>query len=125
MPHSNVHISTQPPYFAGCPIGFSSWTDDIKQHVAAIQFSLDGGEHWTEYSTPGVSDLVSGHPFEVYEAPAPSIDENSQSRHEDLLSNRPSPTRPPRPQPGPSPRSRPPIPRRTSTDWIAWRTSIV
>lgn len=55
MTHSIVHISTQPPYFAGCPIGFSGWTDDFERNIAAIQFSLDGGEHWTEYSTPGVS----------------------------------------------------------------------
>lgn len=55
MTHSNVHISTQPPYFADCPIGFSGWTDDFERNIAAIQFSLDGGNHWTEYATPGVS----------------------------------------------------------------------
>ena len=55
MTHSNVHISTQPPYFAGCPIGFSGWTDDFERNIAAIQFSLDGDSHWTEYVTPGVS----------------------------------------------------------------------
>ncbi len=116
MTNPGLHISTQPPYFAGYPIGFSGWADDFERNIAAIQFSLDGGEHWTEYATPGVSaergirwqfaftppragryllnvrtrngsgsvsDLVSGYPFEVYEAPAPSIGENSQSRHEE------------------------------------------
>ena len=116
MTHPDLHTSTQPPYFAGCPIGFSGWADDFERNIAAIQFSLDGGVHWTEYATPGVSaergvrwqfaftpphagryllsvrarngsgsvsDLVSGYPFEVYEAPAPSIGENSQSRHEE------------------------------------------
>ena len=37
MTHSNVHISTQPPYFAGCPIGFSGWADDFERNIAAIQ----------------------------------------------------------------------------------------
>ena len=55
MTHPDLHISTQPPYFAGQPIGFSGWVDDFERSVAAIQFSLDGGEHWTEYATPGVS----------------------------------------------------------------------
>lgn len=55
MNHPDLHISTQPPYFAGQPIGFSGWVDDFERSIAAIQFSLDGGEHWTEYATPGVS----------------------------------------------------------------------
>lgn len=55
MTHSNVHISIQPPYFAGQTIGFSGWVDDLERNMAAIQFSLDGGSHWTEYATPGVS----------------------------------------------------------------------
>ena len=55
MIHPDLHISTRPPYFAGCPIGFSGWADDFECNITAIQFSLDGGEHWTEYATPGVS----------------------------------------------------------------------
>lgn len=116
MTHPDLHISTQPPYFAGRPIGFSGWVDDFERNIAAIQFSLDGGEHWTEYATPGVSaergvrwqfaftpphagryllsvrarngsggvsDLVSGYPFEVFETPTPSIGENGKSHHEE------------------------------------------
>lgn len=50
-----LSISTEPPYVVGRPIGFSGWVDDFERNIAAVQFSLDGGAHWTEYGTPGVS----------------------------------------------------------------------
>lgn len=55
MPDQRLEISTEPPYFVGRAIGFSGWVDDFEHNIAAVQFSLDGGAHWTEYGTPGVS----------------------------------------------------------------------
>ena len=48
-------VSAEPPYFTGRAIGFSGWVDDFAHNIAAVQFSLDGGEHWTQYATPGVT----------------------------------------------------------------------
>ena len=55
MPDQRLEISTEPPYFVGRAIGFSGWVDDFERNISAVQFSLDGGVHWTEYATPGVS----------------------------------------------------------------------
>ncbi len=52
---SALNISTEPPYFVGRAVGFSGWVDDFERNISAMQFSLDGGAHWTEYATPGVS----------------------------------------------------------------------
>ena len=53
MPNPNLEISVEPPYFVGRVVGFSGWVDDFEHSIAAVQFSLDGGVHWTEYATPG------------------------------------------------------------------------
>lgn len=55
MPNPNLEISVEPPYFVGRAVGFSGWVDDFEHSIAAVQFSLDGGVHWTEYATPGTS----------------------------------------------------------------------
>lgn len=55
MSNPNLEISVEPPYFAGRAVGFSGWVDDFEHSIAAVQFSLDGGVHWTEYATPGTS----------------------------------------------------------------------
>lgn len=55
MSNGNLEITAKPPYFVGRAIGFSGWVDDFEHNIAAVQFSLDGGEHWTEYATPGTS----------------------------------------------------------------------
>lgn len=55
MPNSKLNVSNESPYFVGRAIGFSGWVDDFERNISAVQFSLDGGTHWTEYATPGVS----------------------------------------------------------------------
>lgn len=55
MPNPNLEISVEPPYFVGRAVGFFGWVDDFEHSIAAVQFSLDGGVHWTEYATPGTS----------------------------------------------------------------------
>ena len=55
MSNGNLEITAKPPYFVGRAIGFSGWVDDFEHNIAAVQFSLDGGEHWTEYATSGTS----------------------------------------------------------------------
>ncbi len=36
-------------YPVGEPIEFSGYADDYDTAIAAVQFSLDDGEHWTTY----------------------------------------------------------------------------
>ena len=55
MPNPNLEISVEPPYFVGRAVGFFGWGDVFEHSIAAVQFSLDGGVHWTEYATPGTS----------------------------------------------------------------------
>lgn len=37
----------------GQPIGFCGFADSVGEGVRGIEFSLDGGESWTRYDTPG------------------------------------------------------------------------
>lgn len=38
------------------PIAFSGYVDDFGSGIAAIQFSLDGGRHWTDYPVEDIID---------------------------------------------------------------------
>lgn len=40
----------------GKPIVLKGYAIDVGHAIAAIQFSLDRGEHWTEYPTEGTND---------------------------------------------------------------------
>lgn len=40
----------------GVPVRFKGTAYDFGHAIAAIQFSLDDGEHWTTYETPGTND---------------------------------------------------------------------
>ncbi|MCI8424891.1 MAG: molybdopterin-binding protein [Adlercreutzia sp.] len=40
----------------GKPVRFQGTAYDFGHSIAAIQFSLDDGEHWTTYETPGTND---------------------------------------------------------------------
>ena len=40
----------------GEPVRFKGNAYDFGHRIAAIQFSLDEGEHWTTYETPGTND---------------------------------------------------------------------
>lgn len=40
----------------GRPIRFKGNAYDFGHAIAAIQFSLDGGKHWTTYETPETND---------------------------------------------------------------------
>ena len=40
----------------GEPVCFKGTACDFGHTIAAIQFSLDGGENWTTYPTPGTND---------------------------------------------------------------------
>ncbi len=39
----------------GKPVTFSGYADDYGEQIAAVQFSLDGGESWTSYDVSGSS----------------------------------------------------------------------
>ena len=49
----------------GVPMTFSGYAHDYDKAIVAVQFSLDGGAHWTEHATPGVtSDRLVQWEFE-------------------------------------------------------------
>lgn len=43
----------QRTYRVGEPIEFSGYADDYDTAIAAVEFSLDGGAHWTTYPVEG------------------------------------------------------------------------
>lgn len=40
----------------GRPLRFQGTAYDFGHAIVAIEFSLDGGEHWTRYETPATND---------------------------------------------------------------------
>lgn len=40
-------------HIVGESIAFSGYVDDFERSIAAVEFSLDDGAHWTRYATPG------------------------------------------------------------------------
>lgn len=49
----------------GAPMTFSGYAHDYDKAIVAVQFSLDGGAHWTEHATPGAtSDRLVQWEFE-------------------------------------------------------------
>lgn len=40
----------------GIPVRFKGSAYDFGHAIRAVQFSLDDGEHWTTYETPGTND---------------------------------------------------------------------
>lgn len=40
----------------GTPVQFKGAAYDFGHRIVAVEFSLDGGEHWTRYETPGTND---------------------------------------------------------------------
>lgn len=40
----------------GKPVRFKGTAYDFGHAISAIEFSLDDGEHWTRYETPGTND---------------------------------------------------------------------
>lgn len=40
----------------GKPVTLRGYAIDVGHAISAIQLSLDGGEHWTEYPTDGTND---------------------------------------------------------------------
>lgn len=49
----------------GVPMTFSGYAHDYDKAIVAVQFSLDGGAHWTEHATPGAtSDRLVQWEFE-------------------------------------------------------------
>ena len=40
----------------GCEAKFRGTAYDFGHRVAALEFSLDGGSHWTRYETPDTTD---------------------------------------------------------------------
>lgn len=41
----------------GEEVRFSGYAIDYGKAIAAVEFSLDGGAHWTRYETPGADDI--------------------------------------------------------------------
>lgn len=39
----------------GDEVSFEGYADDLGDPIAAVEFSLDGGEHWTSYATPNAT----------------------------------------------------------------------
>ncbi len=51
--------------FVGRPMVLSGYAHDYDKAIVAVRFSLDGGEHWTEYATPqATSDRLVQWRFE-------------------------------------------------------------
>lgn len=46
------------PVYCTCgePVTLEGYANDYGRRIVAVQFSLDEGEHWTQYETPGTSD---------------------------------------------------------------------
>ena len=40
----------------GTPLDLKGYAVDIGHRIASVEFSLDGGEHWTRYETAGTND---------------------------------------------------------------------
>lgn len=40
----------------GKPVTLRGYAMDLGHSIASVQFSLDGGEHWTDYPTDGTND---------------------------------------------------------------------
>lgn len=40
----------------GTPVTLEGYAIDYGRAIAAVEFSLDEGEHWTRYDTPGATD---------------------------------------------------------------------
>ncbi len=41
---------------AGEPLTINGYAIDFGKAISAVEFSLDGGEHWTRYATEGAND---------------------------------------------------------------------
>ena len=46
---------------AGQPVKLDGYAIDYGKRIERIEFSLDEGEHWTEYPTPGTTDDLMVH----------------------------------------------------------------
>jgi hypothetical protein len=49
----NVSVEGACVFKKGEPIHLEGYADDYDRDIRDLQFSLDGGEHWTEYPTEG------------------------------------------------------------------------
>lgn len=49
----NVSCKAEYVGYVGQTMRFEGWADDYDKRIIAVEFSLDGGEHWTRQSTEG------------------------------------------------------------------------
>lgn len=70
-PSRTIEPADRPPYYAGHPIAFSGYVDDFERPIAAMEFSLDGGDSWTAYPTEAVDKNRGVNWSFVYTPPRP------------------------------------------------------